>query len=271
MVGHWPAPDVRGFSWWAVDGNKHILEPSLRPVHRGTRLDSQCSSASEFAVKLLGARRENFAGGNFGYFSERRSFRREILPPPPPKLPPLLYAPNGNRGRNAFLNAVSSAFPTKSQLALQAFAALLCGVHLKEERSPPPPPRPQQRLSVTLQPHPSNTNGNRRLLLPNRFPNRRQPVVRVFAALPRPLAGAGRRTSVRHTTIWPVMRYRVPHVMPSVSTALWAVLMMLQVFAPVYRNRIPSRSENCATVRARLSPAGVPSVLAASSENSVQS
>ena len=64
-------------SWWALDGsfhfqcipvtqplhvaNKHIFVPSPPSVRRCTRLDSQYSRASEFAVKLLVTRRENVA------------------------------------------------------------------------------------------------------------------------------------------------------------------------------------------------------------------
>ena len=82
-------------SWWALDGasyflagtfrmldnaafqcipvirppqvaNKHILGPSLRPAHRCTFLNSQCSPASELTVKLLATRRENLARGGGG-------------------------------------------------------------------------------------------------------------------------------------------------------------------------------------------------------------
>ena len=51
--------------------------PSLRAGLRCTCLNSQHSRASEFAVELLGTRRENFAGGNLRLFSEQQT------PPPP--------------------------------------------------------------------------------------------------------------------------------------------------------------------------------------------
>ena len=62
--------------------NKHIFLPSLRLVHWCTFLNSQHSPASEFAVKLLVTRRENFAGGrNFATFLNGEVFLRNSALP----------------------------------------------------------------------------------------------------------------------------------------------------------------------------------------------
>ena len=76
-------PDI---SWWALDGNKHIFVPSLRPVHRCTCLHSQYLPASEFALQLVVTRRKNFAGGGCRHFSRKSppSCTGRTPPPPPP-------------------------------------------------------------------------------------------------------------------------------------------------------------------------------------------
>ena len=57
-------PMVPDISWWALDGNKHIFDPSLRLLHI-----SEFSTASELAVKLLVTLREKLPGGKFRHFS----------------------------------------------------------------------------------------------------------------------------------------------------------------------------------------------------------
>ena len=63
--------------------NQHIFVTSLCLVHCCTFLNSQCSPASESAVKLLVTRCENFAvGGGFSPFFFTVKFPREILHSP---------------------------------------------------------------------------------------------------------------------------------------------------------------------------------------------